>query len=57
MVLMEIVICLHVLVSIEHSKAAVATYMVRLWGTRVRNPQMVFFSLLLSGRKWLDVEA
>lgn len=43
MVLMEIVICLHVLVSIEHSKAAVATYMVRLWGTRVRNPQMVFF--------------
>lgn len=55
MVLMEIVICLHVLVSIEHSKAAVATYMVRLWGTRVRNPQMVFFlcySQDESGQTW-----
>ena len=42
MVLMEIVICLHALVSVGHSDLAVATYMVRLRGTRARNPQITF---------------
>lgn len=56
MVLMEIVSCLQALVSVEHSDAAVATYMVRLWGTRVRRPPDVLF-LLLSERMWFHVEA
>ena len=42
MVLMEIVICLHALISVEHSDAAAGTYMVRLWGTRVKNPPTSF---------------
>lgn len=40
MVLMEIVICLHALVSVEHPGAAVGTYMVRLWRMRAKNPQV-----------------
>ena len=43
MVLMEIVICLHGIVSVDYSGTAVATYMVRLWRRRAKNPQMSLF--------------
>ena len=56
MVLMEIVICLHTLVSVERSGAAAGTYMVRLWGTRVKNPPDVLLPLL-SERTWFEVWA
>lgn len=52
MVLMAIVICLHALISVEHSDAAEVAYIVRLWGTRVRNPRMSFLCCSQIERDW-----
>lgn len=46
MVLMEMVICLHAQVSVEHSGAAAATYMMRLRGDAGEKPPGVLFLLL-----------
>ena len=52
MVLMEMVICLHALVSVEHSDAAVTTCMVKLWRARVRSPNVVVAFFSEGGQKW-----
>ena len=56
MVLIEMVSCLHVQVSVEHSNASVDTHMVALWGKGAGRTPNVSCVFLLKGAL-LDVVA
>lgn len=47
MVLIEIVSCLHVQVSVEHSNASVDTNMVTLWGKKAGKPPQCLLCVTL----------